>query len=601
MPGLTLARSVAILREHRERTSARHVDLAISLRVCDVDTSGPDPRWLTDTDEELVEVGGRWDRRRKRWIGAARELHILRVPRGSDQEQPARWLAEWFRRHARGPRGAHWDAKTTIPGRDAAARWGRAVPGRISVEFRRVWTLMLVGGRRGGKSHLAVVALVLMMVLCPRSIVWAISPTQEETDELEQAARSMLPRAWYTEPPLPGKALQFKLANGSRLLFLSGHKPRSLKRGRCDLAVLNESQNMYRATWRQLRGAIADRAGLVILPCNPPDEAIGKWIEEVYALIRAGRIAAEAFHLVAKGNPFVTEEALEEMRREVDDVTAAREVDGKMGIPLGDTVFHAWSAAESIREVPAGWKDVTAEVARQHLGRAAGYIVGMDFQLQPHEAAAVLKFFEDPAEPGVPIPWVVDGVLVEDANEDQLLDALERLERWTPAGRVAGQCYRGWIEPTDDKAAPVHCAVVMDASAWWQDSEHNPGKQSDRILTARRWTFCYRPQKDSDRNPNVAERCKVTNARLKEADKEDGTPGRRRMFSCPHNLEINTAMAQWENHKITGQPNRRSKFAHACDAVSYPVYRVFGKPKPRSSGEYRGAGRHDRAAELRDW
>lgn len=525
---------------------------------------------------------------------------MLRVPRGSDQEQAARWLGEWFRRYARGPRGAHWNEPATIPGREAAKRWGRDVPARISVEFRRAWSLMLVGGRRGGKSHLAVVALVLMMVLTPRTVVWAISPTQTETDELEAAARSMLPLAWYTERLAgAGKSLQFKLVNGSRLLFLSGHKPRSLKRGRCDLAVLNEAQNMYRATWRQLRGAIADRAGLVILPCNPPDEAIGRWIDEVYAQIQAQRIAAVAFHFVAKGNPFVSEEALDDMRREVDDLTAAREVDGVMGIPIGDTVFHAWSP-ESIREVPAGFVDVTADVAKKHLGRAAGYIVGMDFQRQPHEAAAVIKFFEDPAEPGVPIPWIVDGVLVEDANEDELLDALERLDRWTPSGRVEGQGYRGWIEPTDDKNAPVHCAVVMDASAWWQDSEHNPGKKSNLLLAARRWTFCYRPQKDSKRNPAIAERVKVTNARLKEADRPGGVLGRRRMFSCPHNLEINTAMAQWENVKSTGQPSRKSEFAHACDAVSYVVYRVFGKPRARAGGnEYRSVGKRSRAAELR--
>jgi hypothetical protein len=52
-------------------------------------------------------------------------------------------------------------------------------------------------------------------------------PTQEETDELEQALRSMLPRRWYTDRGGgAGKSLQFRLANGSRLMCLSGHKPR---------------------------------------------------------------------------------------------------------------------------------------------------------------------------------------------------------------------------------------------------------------------------------------------------------------------------------------------------------------------------------------
>jgi hypothetical protein len=588
MPALTLARSVAILREHRNQTSERYADLCISLRVCDFDTSGPDPIALTETEEEILRVGGRWDRRDKKWSGDAKSGFVIRIPRGSDQEQPARWLAEWFRRNARGRDGAHWDIPTEIPGK------------RVSVTFRRVWTLMLVGGRRGGKSHLAVVSLVLMAVMVPRSIVWAISPTQEETDELEVAVRSLLPRRWYTTRQAgAGKSLQFKLANGSRLLFLSGHKPRSLKRGRCDLAVLNEAQNMYEATWRQLRGAIADKAGLCILPCNPPDAEIGRWIERVYEEIRGQKIEAEAFHLTARDNPFVSMKALESMRREVDDITAAKEIDGKMGVPIGDVVLHSWSP-ESIRDVPANFVDITAEVTKRHLGRAAGYVIGMDFQMQPHEAAAAIKFFKDPDDPTEVIPWVVDCFQVEDADENQLLDAIEHTERWTPAGRVDGECYRGWTEDGDDPEAPVLAVVVMDASAWWQDSAHHQGKRSDRILASRRWTFCYRPQKDSDRNPQISERVKTTNARLKTADLPDGTPGRRRMFSCTHCVEVNRALAQWENNKITKQPNRRSPFAHMADAVSYVVYRFFGVPKVKGSGkEYRSVGKRTRADELK--
>lgn len=617
MRQLTLDRSVSILREHAALASSKQVDLAISLRVCDVDVSGPEPVYLEETDEELVRVGGRWDRRRKRWVGPARdELVIVRVPRGSDQEQPARWLAEWFRRYAAGKEGPHWSRPATIRGRDAGERWGRKLGARLAVEFRRVWTLMLVGGRRGGKSHLAVVALVMFMVLAPPAREWAISPTQTETDELEHAFRALVPPHWFTERlGGAGKDLQFKLLNGSRLLFLSGYKPRSLKRGRCDMALLNEAQNMHKATWRQLRGAIADKAGLVLLACNPPDEKIGRWIDELADQIRAVRerlraqaapgardVKAEMFHHTGRANPFVTEEALADMRAEVDDVQAAREIDGELGIPIGDVVFHAWSP-DNIRQVPDHFIDITAEVTKRELGRAAGFVVGMDFQRQPHEAAGVFKFFRDPEapDPNEIIPWLVDGVISPDANEEQLLDGLERLPRWSREGRDPAKCYRGWIEPGDDPNDPVHCAVVMDASAWWQDSEHQKGKRSDKILSARRWTFLYRPQKDSNANPVIAERCKVTNARLKQADTPpspehpEGIPGRRRAFVCPHVREFITALAQWENNPKTGQPSRDSEKAHACDAFSYVIYRFFGIPGARRRKlEYRSVGRFDR-------
>ncbi len=467
---------------------------------------------------------------------------------------------------------------------------------------------MLVGGRRGGNTHLAVVALVMMMVAVPKSIVWAISPTQEETDELEQAAREILPSSWFTSRVAgAGKSLQFKLANGSRLLFLSGHKPRSLKRGRCDLALLNEGQNMYRATWRQLRGAIADRAGLVVIAANPPDETIGQWIEEVYAAARAGRIDALAFHLVAKHNPFVTPEALEAMRREVDDRTAAKEIDGKMGVPIGDKVFHAWSDDESIRTVPDHYIDITAEVTKRELGKAFGYVLGTDFQAMPHMAAVVHKIFRDPEDPGTEHTFAVDEVIVEKSDEDGLIDALEATPRWKHHDeRDQEDTYRGWFLPGDSPTEPVCCAVVADASAWFQDGAHTKGRTSDRAFAARKWTWLYKPQKDSDKNPDIVERMRCTNARLKltdAPDAPDGTPGKvgkRRLFSCPHNARTNLSMRDWENRN--GTPYRRSDHAHVCDCVSYVQYRFYGRPKVKGAkSEYRGLGRFDRASELKGY
>ncbi len=54
-----------------------------------------------------------------------------------------------------------------------------------------------------------------------------------------------------------------------------------------------------------------------------------------------------------------------------DPITFAREVEGKM-TPIGDIVFHSWSDAESVREPPAHFLDVTAETTKRVLGKAAG-------------------------------------------------------------------------------------------------------------------------------------------------------------------------------------------------------------------------------------
>jgi PBSX family phage terminase large subunit len=567
--GLTLARSVAILREHDLQESDRYVDLAISLRVCDVDRSGAWPVYVEETDEELVEIGGRWDRKRRKWIGEARSVRIVRVPRGSDQEQPARWVAEWFRRAAQGVKGKHWDAPADIPGP------------RISVGFRRVWTLILNGGRRAGKSHLAVVSLAMLMILSPRAIVWAVSPTQDETDELEQAMRELLPNGWYTERTAKtNKGLQFKLANGSRLLFLSGHKPRGLKRGRCDMALLNESQNMYRATWRQLRGAVADRSGLVIMSCNPPDAEIGRWVTAAFEKARAALIMAEAFTLTAKNNPFADWDALTAMAaEEEDEQTFRREVLGEH-VPIGDIVFHAWSDAETVRDIDPAWVDITREATKRELGREFDYVVGMDFQQTPHMVASIQKLYRD--ADGEMIPVVVDEIVVADADETDLVDALEGRRpdlmpgRWTAEGRIDGEGYD-----------PNTCGVVMDASGFTQDGQHRPHRTSEEWLRKAGWKHLYYPARESKRNPDVVERCKVTNAQLKNA------AGKRRMFCLRHCVHTLRAMRGWEIKN--GFPHKRSELAHVCDATTYPVYRFFARRRgPKGKLEYRSVGRFDR-------
>jgi hypothetical protein len=552
-----LQQSVAILLEHDEESesSRRFVDLAISLRLCEVD---PKTRaWRTETDEELIEVGGRWDRRLKKWIGEAKRIRVIRVHRG--QEESARWLAEWFRRRAAGPRGPQWE------------------------DFRRVWSLMLLGGRRGGKTHLACVALCMFVVMTPTSRVWAISPTQEETDELEAAVRMMLPRRYYRfRGGGAGKPLQFRLPHGGRLFCLSGNKPRSLKRGRVDFCLYNEAQNMYRAGWIQLRGAIADRGGLVVMACNPPDAEIGRWIETVHEQARAKTNLVQLYELSAKRNPFVEYQALADMEADVnDELTFRREVLGEF-VPIGDVVFHGWSDAESVREVPAHYIDVTPEFTEEHLGRRFGYVVGMDFQRVPHMVAVVAKAFINPADPDrSPFWWLVDEVVLEDSDELQLVDALERLPRWKHgAPRSDGDTYRSLILPGDSLDAPPHCAVVMDASGFWQDGAHARARTSEKWLRSRRWEWLFYPQPPVDgvdvlKNPDIVERCRAANARLKAAN------GTRRMFSLPHLTHTNRAMRSWENRN--GAPYRRSPFAHVCDAVTYPVYRFFGKPKAKAA------------------
>lgn len=540
----TSRRFAALLAERTALAGAgeQFVELAVSLRVCAVEKGATARRrWRVDTgdvaedEQEILRLGGRWDRVKREWTDdPVAKVAVLRITRGGAQEKAARWLATWFRAHIAGD----WSA---FP--------------------RAIWSVLLMGGRRSGKSHLACIALVLYAIAYPGAVVWAISPTQEETAELEKALRKMMPSRWYTHRGTgAGKVSTFTLPHGATIMLLSGFKASGLRRGRADLVLLNEGQNISHGAYVQVRAAVADTHGLVLIAANPPDKPQGRWVEEHYEGIVAGKIDGVEFGFNPEENPWVEIDALHSMAAEVDEITYDRDVLGLLR-PIGNVVFPQYSDRETRRAVPAHFLDVTLEMTREVLGRALPWLVLMDFQATPHMVGLVCKFFVDPDDATRdPLLWVLAEVTPENATEDDLVAALEEADRWAPSGYEDGAGYRG-----------DECAVVMDASGFWQDGPHTRGKTSDLALRAKGWRWLFKPQKDSDKNPDIMERVKSGRARLKTKD------GRRHLFIAPTCSSTATAVKSWENRN--GVPYRRSTFAHVCDALTYGTYRFFGRPK----------------------
>lgn len=527
--GSALAHSVARLQEAEIDSRTRYVELCIVLRLGRWD---PVEHCWHDGGEELCRVGGRWDKRRKRYVGPAKTARVLYAHRG--QEKAARWFAKWLTCRATGD-------------------WS---------QFRRVWSTMFVGGRRGGKSYMGMVALVMFAVMAWRSNSWAVSPTQEETDELEQAVRAMLPRSWYRWRGDPKYC--FRLLNGSRIFLRSGHKPRGLKRGGLDFCLYNEAQNMSERGYIQIRGGTADTGGLTILAANPPDDPIGMWIEGYYEGCRAGKGKREVFSFDPRDNPTILYQSLQDLEDEVDDHTFRREVLGEF-VPIGHVVFHAWSDSVSISEVPSTFVDITRRFCKRHFGREFEVIIGADFQRSPHMAAAIFKVFEDPDLPG-PRLWIVDEFLPEDADEDDLIDAIE-------AGGYDGET----------------SVVIGDASGEYQDADRTKGTGSFDWFRRRGWKWLKLPDRKMKKNPIVGERVKAGNAALKARS------GLRRLYCLPNCRRTAKAMKHWEN--LRGVPYRGSVYAHMCDAVTYVVWRIWPRKHTNRKVEYRKVTRKRSARE----
>lgn len=524
--------SLAAIVEARldETAGERQLDLCLDVMRCECPKCRPPAaRWKR---EILYSAGGVWDRVEKSYVAEAATSRTLTLQ--AAQLPAARWFARWLRAHQRGQR---------IAGPDGTP----------------AYTLALVGGRRGGKSDLGVKALPLYLVTMPRAIGCIAVPVEADTPEVERVIEEQLPAAWYRKV-----GLTYYLANGGELELLSGYDPDSLKRGRYDIALIHEAQKHQAKVYAVLAAAAADRGGLVLLAANPPDTADGEWVADLVDRSRAGKTDEVVFEIDPRQNPHVDHRALAALAKKLDERTYAREVLGQF-LPREDTVFHAFSPSPlhgNVRELGRGERgeqlvEVTRTFLARKLGAPADRIHGFDFQWSPHMAAVTARFFEDPDEPaGDPLIWFSDGIQVEQADEDRLLDAMERRGDYLLG--VAGAEIRpyGGADP-----------VVIDASGEWQDAERTKGRASADVMRRRGWRRILLPDERSKKNPLLEERFAVLNGLFRNA------AGKRKAFVVPQAVALIRALKLLENRN--GAPNRRSDYAHICDAASYLTYRLF--------------------------
>lgn len=491
--------SAALLLEAADQASERFVDLQIVLRQ-------------HETGACVMGVGGRWDRKERRYLDQdGKTGRVITIHEG--QEEFFLWFKKWiigYGTKAHGP------------------------------ETSRVYSALLAGGRRGGKSDAGTKAAQMFAVAVPKSIVWLVSPTQEETEELADVLSKELPLEWYK---VRADKHRYTLANGSKIYLRSAHKPIALKRGRVDLVVLNEAQNMAEKSFVTVRAPIADTGGLVLAAVNPPEAAIGQWVLDWYVESQAKKRNSRLFEFDPERNPFVDKEALESSREDMDQETYDREILGHFK-PIGHLVLSAFNARLNVLELPPELPDITRIMCPSARLPGADTIIVCDFQLTPHMAATAWRIYGTRDKP---IAVCVGEVVVDDGTEDDLIDAIE----------AAGY----------DSAS---CVAIGDASGDWQDAERTKGGASFDAFRSRGWKI-YKPDPEGQKNPDMIASVKGVNRLLCNA------AGERRMFSLAQNDAMNKALARWPWKN--GFPDRRSKYSHLCDTARYFAWRFWPNRK----------------------
>lgn len=524
--------------------------------------------------QHLGCCGGEWDLDLRRFVGPGTKARI--------------WYVEELQRDA----VVYWLAWLTAYLTKDWATFNRT-------HGRRPYSLWTVGGRRRGKTWTGSRFLAAFAIANPETFPpWFVSPIEDdfqEGKELHTEWVKGLPPSWYE---WNYREMYIQIVNGARIMMYSAHDAEKLKNGAMGYVFWNEVQKSRakRRGLNNLRGGAADVGTLVHCAANPARSADEYWIEEVFEGLERGDVEGKLLDFRGD-NPNVDEHALDSMASEMSE----RDYDIERGgarLPRTDIVLHAFRDGKdgNVRPVPE-MGEITGAFLKAKMGRPFAALVGADFQKNPHEAATVDRFFLDPLDPNDALSWTVDEAIVDQGDENDLIDELERLglrgsdallclrcgvERPGLIGAVCPQCKASWADGANVRQL-LATAVVTDATGKYQRANreynkiHGYGEEhgSWAMFRKRGWRHLFKPDATQERNPHVDERVLVSNARLGTKDRV------RHAFIAPHCTQTIRALKKWPNGKFG--PSRESEYAHICDAWTYKNFRLWPR-RPAAAG-----------------
>lgn len=523
MTGLTPTRPTALVlaeMEAEQRSETRYLDLCLILRQ-------------KSTGRKLLEAGGRWDRIAQRYDGSPTRCKIVDLQ--ESQIEFTEWFAEWL----------------------DAFKNGRPRDKRL---------VMASGERRGGKTFNLVQACIAMAIAVPKCIVWMVSPSYQERDELERTIREYIPtvrgldvnpRAWARYRGIPD--YRFTFQNGSVVQSISSDDPETLKRGRADLVFLNEAQKHPIAALTNAIPGTIDRAGLVLLAANPPRSKRGVWVKDLRDAIDEETItAAKYFTFKAGGNDAIDLGAKADVGQILGilDPKAKAADDEGLWLPVGERAYFAFRRKAdpatgnpgNLGKVPDLGDVMGAVLKRKGVGRDFHVVAGADFQASPFNCAAFVRPFGDPLRP----TYYVVGEVFTEGHEDDFIDDM--------------------IDAGYDAESTI---VIGDSSGTFQDNERkHRGRYSFDYFKARRYRI-EAPRKgkadpNRPRNPDKRDRVSLVNKLLAQG---------RLVIDRDRAPRIAEALAECEAKDWLPKPN--TKYTHPTDALGYALFWLEPEPRKR--------------------
>jgi phage terminase large subunit len=188
---------------------------------------------------------------------------------------------------------------------------------------------LVVGGRRVGKSKMALHEIVRHCLEGANRTAWWVAPTHAQAREVGWEEFRLNMDVLMPAIDKVNEALgRIRFKNGSTLLFKSGESERSLRGRGLTFCVIDEAAYIDRDVWRKaLIPALSDHNGSAWLVTTPAGR--GNWVYELACAAQTPQGAAEGWaywHWPTMLNPIETPEQIALMRANMSEIEFRQEV-----------------------------------------------------------------------------------------------------------------------------------------------------------------------------------------------------------------------------------------------------------------------------------
>lgn len=239
---------------------------------------------------------------------------------------------------------------------------------------------VIVGGRRVGKSMVALQEILVHCLTTPNALAWWIAPTYRDAKEVGfemfmEYFETLRPAIKYIHQT----TLTVAFANGAKLLFKGSDNPDSLRGRGLSYVVMDEAAFCEEDVWtKALRPALSDKKGKALFTSTPNGR---NWYYHLWRKANAPSVQAliswNAYNWPTSRNPIIGDAEIADAKENLCDIDFRQEYLAEFVTKAG-MIYDDFSEANVI-------KDFTIDKFNQT------YYLGMDFGFANPTAIAFLS------------------------------------------------------------------------------------------------------------------------------------------------------------------------------------------------------------------